>query len=175
MLLRLTHVVACMFIPLCCRIGFIVWMCCDMLTSSPLDGHLDCLRFCTTIHKAVINICSEKSYLGECSMDFWKRMWTLLSLVGVFLSMSSWLIVLFRSFISLTIFGVCFLVLIRWVRNLYIWLWIFCVSYFILVTFSLCILELCYLNTYCYILLTNWLFGAGKYSLFWSPLCIILL
>lgn len=35
----------------------------------------------------------------------------------------SW--VLFRSFISLTVFLVCFLILTRWVRNLYIWLWIF--------------------------------------------------
>ena len=84
MLLRLTHVVACMFIPLCCQIVFTVWMCYDMLTSSPFDGYLDYLRLYTIIHKAVINICSEKSYLGECSMDFWKRMWTLLSLIGAF-------------------------------------------------------------------------------------------
>ena len=74
----------CMFIPLCCQIVFTVWMCYDMLTSSPFDGHLDYLRLYTIIHKAVINICSEKSYLGECSMDFWKRMWTLLSLIGAF-------------------------------------------------------------------------------------------
>lgn len=78
----------------------------------------------------------------------------------------SW--VSFRSFISLTVFLVCFLMLTRWVRNLYIWLWIF---FLFLISFW-SHLEFCYLNTYCYILLTNWLFGAGKYSLFWSPLVL---
>lgn len=41
-----------------------------MVTHSSFDGCLDCLKFLTIMHKAVINICSKKSILAKVPWAF---------------------------------------------------------------------------------------------------------